>query len=305
MTLPAPTLVAPRRVVPGLEGDVGGKLDVGVYPGRARIDDGDARAHVLLEQALSRLLGDACELNAVVDAHGHGGIRGEEARDGASIFPHQRQDVAEVVLALGVVVAEALQRVGERPRLEGIAARVHLPDRELLGRGVSGLLGLDDSLHPAVAVADDPPVAAGIVHLDRHHRRPGAGLAVLADQPGDRLRGDQWVVAGEDEHGLAAPDHLQRGAQRATGAVSLGLDDGLGPVRKRRREVAVRRDDHRHPLRAGPLCGKDGPGDHRSPTDGVKDLGERGPHPRPLPRSHHECGWGRRAHPQSLGARTR
>ena len=77
--------------------------------------------------------------------------------------------------------------------------------------------------------AHDPPVGARVLELDRHHRRGGARLAVGGEQPGDHLGAIQRVVAGEDEHRLAVARSRSRGgAQRAAGAVGLGLDDRLG-----------------------------------------------------------------------------
>ena len=130
----------------------------------------------------------------------------------------------------------------------------------------------------------------------------GAGVGVAGDQPSDRLRRDQRVIPRENDHGLAAADDVEGGPQRPAGPVRIRLDHGFGAVGKRGREIAVRRDDHGHTARAGLLRRKDGPGDHRSPADRVKDLGDRGAHPRPLPSGHHECGRGR-AHPRIVGRR--
>ena len=73
----------------------------------------------------------------------------------------------------------------------------------------------------AVGVADDAAVAAGSSSSVVITVAAGAGVAVGVDQARDDLGGDQRVVAGEDEDRLAVADHLERGAQRAAGAVGL------------------------------------------------------------------------------------
>ena len=73
-------------------------------------------------------------------------------------------DVGEVVLALRVLGAEPAQRGREQPAAEAVDRRVHLVDRELVGRGV-GLL--DDAVDAAVRVAHDAAVAGGVVARER------------------------------------------------------------------------------------------------------------------------------------------
>ena len=185
---------------------------------------------------------------------------------------------------------ELVERLDQRLGVEGVGAGVDLADREHLGRDLVGVLGLDDPLDVAVGVADDAPVGAGVVELDGHHGRAGAGGAVGLEQRGDDLGGDQRVVAGEDDDGLGVADDVVGGAHRAAGAVGLGLDDGLGALGQARGEVAVGRDDHGDALGAGLARGEHRPGDHRPPADGVQDLGQRGAHPRALARGHDQDG---------------
>ena len=163
-------------------------------------------------------------------------------------------------------------------------------DREHLGLDLVRVLGLDDPLDVAVGVADDAPVGRRVVELDRHHGRAGAGGVVGLEQLGDDLGVDQRVVAGEDDDGLGVADDVVRGADGAAGAVGLGLDHGLGALGQAGREVAVGRDDHRHPLGAGLARGEHGPGDHRPAADRVQDLGQRGAHARALARGHDQDG---------------
>ena len=262
-----------------------------VEAGSVIVDPGE---HVGLVDPVAGVAGDEREVGAVVDAQVHAGVVLAVGDDPAAGCPHQRQDVAEVVLALGVVVADPADRLGERLRGERVDADVDLPDRELLRRRVAVGLRLGDPLDVTVVVADDAAVGAGVLELGGHDRGGRAGGLVGLDQPRDDLRRDEGNVAGEDDDGLSLLDHGQRRQQGPAGAVRLGLDDGLGPLRQRRREVAIRRDDHRDAAGAGLAGGEHGPGDQRPPAERVQDLGQRGAHARPLAGGHDEDGWGGR-----------
>jgi hypothetical protein len=84
----------------------------------------------------------------------------------------QRDDVGQVVLALGVVVLQLAQPVGQAGRRDGHDAGIDLADRLLLGRRV---LLLDDADHVAGRIAHDAAVAGRLVQIDGEHRQ-----AVLA-----------------------------------------------------------------------------------------------------------------------------
>ena len=141
----------------GLEPHVGGDLDLGVDPGRAGVDDGDAGKHVSLEDAAARLGLDRGEVGAVVDPHRHREVVGEVGADRVAGLAQRRQDIGQVVLALGVVVGEAGERLGERAGLEDVGAGIDLADRQLLGSGVAGGLGLDHALDLALSVRTTRP----------------------------------------------------------------------------------------------------------------------------------------------------
>ena len=256
---------------------------------------------MVVEDAAARERGRLGEVAARVDAEVHGGVGGAVGGDALSGLAQDREDVADVVLALGVVVGDRAERVGERSRLEGVGAGVDLADRELLGGRVGGLLRLDDALDVAVAVADDAPVAAGVVELGGHHGRRGAGGLVGLEQARDHLGGDERVVAGEHDDGPVAADDGGRGAHRAAGPVGLGLGHGLDVVGERGGEVVLGREDHGDPPGARLARGDDRPREHRAPAHGVQDLGQIGPHAGPLARGHDEDG--RRAHPRIVERR--
>ncbi len=226
----------------------------------------------------------------MVDPEVRGGVGGHEGGDRTARGAQQRQHIAEVVLARLVVVAQPLQRARQRRGVEGEGAGADLAQGEDLGRHLVGMLGLDDSVDVAVVAADHAAVGAGVVELNRHHRRRRARRAVGGKQLIEHRPGDQGVVAGHDDHGVGVGDQLRGGADRPAGAVGLRLDHGLNAIRKQALQIAVGRDDHGDPVGAGLAGGGNRPGDHRPPAYGVHHLRERGAHPGPLARRHDQDG---------------
>ena len=92
---------------------------------------------------------DRGEVDPVVDPHRHREVVGEVGGDRVAGLAQGREDVGQVVLALGVVVGEAGEGGGQRRRVEGVGAGVDLADRQLLGVGVAGGFGLDHALDVA------------------------------------------------------------------------------------------------------------------------------------------------------------
>ena len=123
--------------------DVGLELDGGVDVGAGGVDHRDALAHPPVVDARAQLGLGLGELGAVVDAERLGGVVGLDREHHVPGLPQHRDDVGEVVLALGVLGAEPPQRRREEPAAEAVDRRVDLVDRELLGIGV-GLL--DDAV---------------------------------------------------------------------------------------------------------------------------------------------------------------
>jgi hypothetical protein len=281
---------APAQRGPGLDRRVGLDLDVGVDPGRGRVDDGDAGEHVAVQDLAAGLGRDLGEVGAVVDAEVDVRVVGAVGDDPQTLLAQHRQHVAEVVLAGGVVVAERVERLDERGGGEDVGADVDLLDRQDVRIDLVGLLGLDDRLDVTLLVADDASVGAGVVELDGHHRRPRVGVPMGRDQPLDDLGADQWMVAGEHDHGLGVADQVVRGAHSASGAVGFGLDHRLGALGQAGGQVSVGRDDHGHTPGPGLARGQHGPSDHRTAGHVVQDLGQRGAHARSLARGHDQDG---------------
>ena len=175
------------------------------------------------------------QLAAVVDAQGLAGV-GEEHR--LDVATEQREHVGQVVLALGVVVADAGQRRPEAGAVEHVHAGPHLGRRH---RARWEVALLDRAHHAAgLGVAVDPAQAARVLRHRGQQRRRGTAAAVVVDEAAERLRPDQRDVAGEDQHLAAVAQVLGHRAKRIAGAARLRLLDALGAVprqpRRRRRD---------------------------------------------------------------------
>ena len=157
-------------------------LDVGVDPGRRGVGDRDAGEHVALEDSPAGLGADHGELDAGVDADVHAHVVHLVDEDAPALLPQRPQHVADVVLARGVVGRDPRQPFGEGAPVEREHVRVHLVDRQHLGRNALGVLGLDDALELAVRVADDAAERLGVVAVERDDGGRGAGPAVEVDQ---------------------------------------------------------------------------------------------------------------------------
>ena len=137
-----------------------------------RVDDRDAGQHVRLVDPVAEGGCGERELGARVHALGLERIACELHGAGLAVGHEQAERVGHVQLALSVVRVEALE---SRPQLVGaedVDAGVDLAQRELLGRGVARLHDLGEL---ALAVADDPPVGAGVGRLEGEDGRGGAG----------------------------------------------------------------------------------------------------------------------------------
>ena len=118
-TEPAPTAVAPRRLVPGsirASAAISTPASTQVEPGSTTVTPASMWR---LEDAAAGLGLDRGELGAVVDPHRHREVVGEVGGDRVARLAQGREDVGQVVLALGVVVGEA----GERGRRAAPASK--------------------------------------------------------------------------------------------------------------------------------------------------------------------------------------
>ena len=288
----APTLVAPRRLVPGsivASAAISTSASIQVEPGSITVTPA---THVAVQDLAARLGGDDGEVGAVVDAEVDVRVGGAGGRRRAAAARAQhRQHVAEVVLAGGVVVVEVVERLDQRLGVERVGAGVDLADRELLGGDLVRVLGLDDPL-------DCRRRRRGRCGRRRRDRRarPSSPSRRRRRRGGSRAarRRSRALISGwspESTTTVSESRTMSWAARTAPPVPSAsGWIDGLGALGQAGGEVAVGRDDHRDPPGAG-LAGREHrPGDHRPTADGVQDLRQRGAHARALARGHDQDG---------------
>ena len=88
----------------------------------ARVDDGDARALVLLDDAVAQQPAGLRQLHAVVDAHRLVGVGGDVRAHDEAGRAVQPDDVGEVLLALRVVGRQPAERLAQVRGVEGVDA---------------------------------------------------------------------------------------------------------------------------------------------------------------------------------------
>ncbi len=167
---------------------------------------GEARLHEALDRR---------ELRAVVDAERHRRIRGDVRFHRNAGGDRQRDDVGQVVLALGVVVLERSDEAAQERRRRCQRAGIDLGDRALLGRRVALL---DDGTHRSVGGAEDAAQARWVGRARRQHHE----LARRRDFGKRRVgrRRDQRAVAVRDERDSVLG---QRGKRKAHGVAGPAL----------------------------------------------------------------------------------
>ena len=135
----------------------------------------------------------------------------------------QRGHVGEVILAVRIISAQAVDVREERLGVEGIESRIDLADVRLLR--TQGLL-LDDCGHAICSpFAQDASVARGVGWLSGEDGHCGTVRGVKVADAADRLRTDQGRVSGEDKK---IGELRQGGARRLDGVAGttlLGLHD--------------------------------------------------------------------------------
>src|SRR5207253_11330458 len=101
----------------------------------------------------------------------------------------------QVILDLVVVRPDLAEGLPEPRGREAVHRRIDLGDLLLSGRRVALL---HDLLAPT-PLTDDPPVTLGLGDDGAQHRRGGAALSMMVDQPPDRLDGQEGHVSRQDE----------------------------------------------------------------------------------------------------------
>ena len=258
----------------GEDRDVGLEHDVGLDPRRRGVHDRDAVLHPAGDDAAVELLAELGELGPVVGSLGLRDVVDQVRTDGQAVLAGQTNGVGQVVLALGVVVADPRERRDEERGVERQDPRVDLVDLALLGRRV---LLLHDRLDVTLMVANDAAVAERVRHpaaQDAH--RPLRRLVLGGERP-QRLTLQQRGVAGRHDHGAGGrAGGLHRDAYGVPGAV-LRLLDGQHRGRHQAGDVrshllALVPDDRDDTARFDGLHGPQHVADHGAPGDGVQHL---------------------------------
>ena len=196
----------------GQERDVGLERDRDVDPGRGRVDDRHPLAHPAVSvrrlSSAARSASWARSLAPSVCATSSVTWAPTDSAVGAG----DRHDVGEVVLPLGVVVADPGERVGEEGPVEGVDAGVDLADRRLASSAsfCSTIAATSPSL-----VAHDPAVAEGVGDLTGQHRDRAPRGLVVREQVRPGSRPEQRGVAGHHHDGAVEvgdprPQRLER-----------------------------------------------------------------------------------------------
>ena len=258
----------------GLDHHVAADLRVERHEHRLGRDHRRARPHGGLAQAALHDGLRGGELHPIVDAH-----RLFLARhDGDAAQPPGARgfdDVGEVILPLGVVVADGLDQRQRLAPVDGHDARIAGARRQL-GRGRVLLLA---DRNQFVALDDEAPVA-GRVGRRKAHRRHGRAVGERAAQGGKRGGREERRVAEDDQQVVVAPRNRLAGGKRGVRRPEpLGLDidvdlrsDGTGGLRH---VVAAGTDDHREGVRAGACAGGQDVGQHGLARNPMKHLGKR------------------------------
>ena len=262
----------------GQQRHVGLEDDVGIDPRGGGVHHADPLEHPAVDDAPVHEPAQLGQLLAVVGTLGLRDVLDREGAHGQAGVTRELDRVGEVVLALGVVVADLAQRLGQELGVEGQDPGVDLPDLALVDARV---LLLDDRHDVAVGVADDPAVAVRVGDDPAEDAHGTLCRLVLGGEGAQRVALEQRGVAVRDQDRAlerlpGGQDGLDGDPHRVTRAVLLLLHR----EQRRRRQlldvgadlVAPVTDDGDDPL--GLDRGHRGQhvADHAAPADGVEDL---------------------------------
>ena len=291
-------LLAHARLAPehrhGEQDRVAPDGDVGAHPDRARVEHRDALVHQALVDALLREARELGELGAVVGAEALSIVLAVNDRGGVAVAAQNLHHVGEVVLVLGIVVADLADMGGEKGAVKGVAAGVALGERR--GLLIRAVLLLDDARDRAILGELDAAVAK---RVGRRHREDGGGVRPARDGVGkgaDGLGLDEGKVAVQDDNGPSVDSGpLQRHAHGVPGAQALRLLDALDVLlvcEMSPHLVGAMPHDHDDALGPGLARGARDPGDERAVEKLVHDLGVAGLHTRSLASGEDDRGHG-------------
>ena len=253
-------------------GHVAREVQIGFEIRRCRIDDRDARAHVVLAQAQVEQRGRRRKLDAIVDAEDARRFGGGHGNDAFSVRDEVRDRIGQVIFGLRVFVAQFGDGRTQFALVVGVETRIHLVDGEFVRRGIPRF---DDARYLR-AVANDAAEARRQRHARRYEcERTRARIDDLTHE----RRVDQRHVAVEDhDRALARRHHPQRHADRVARAELRFLHDRAHlEMPGRRCEFAdligyVAAAHHGNVANAGVVEGPQHVPQHRPPANFVQHL---------------------------------
>ena len=196
ITLPSPTVVAPRRMTFGSRMTSGAEVDGPVEVDRRRVAHRHAVAHVgLVEPDAHGPLGGG-QLRAVVDAVEPAVVLEPDSADDPAVLAGEPDELGQVQLPGR---GRRLQGADPAPQpggVEGVEPGVDLVAGELVGGGV---LGLDDPLDGRRLAAHDPPELRRVGREDAGERDRRIVLAARLEDASRSGAGHERDVAGQDE----------------------------------------------------------------------------------------------------------
>ncbi len=238
-----------RNADPGPKKDIGfdvhvfGELGIVRQPHRLGGNKSDAGEHQFAAPALLPETFRDRQLVTRVDAQ-HLVLIAFDDRSLITVGARQLDGVGQIVLALGVVVANAAEKSGQVSHAEGDHAGIAQIDLAFAGTCVLVLADCDKLV---LAVGDQPPVARRIAGAESQDCDAGAEIEAGA-KPGDRLGANERCVGVEHDHvAVMASNGASRGEDGVRGAALLGLDKDFAGgdfgLRRRRDRFHVRPDD--------------------------------------------------------------
>ncbi len=166
----------------------GSIVDPDAHPGGLRVDDRDALAHPVLDDAVAHARRATASWTRSLTPRVSTRSAGLTLVDRPRRSDQQPDHIGEVLLALDVVRGDPRERAAKLGDVEGVDAGVDLGD---LARGLVGVALLDDRGDLAVGVADDPAVTGRVGELGGQDGRGRVDL-VMASSSAARSR---WSAA--------------------------------------------------------------------------------------------------------------
>ncbi|MNX76259.1 hypothetical protein D3C86_1077620 [compost metagenome] len=258
-------------------------------PGGAGALDGHPGFEPLARGALLVGFAEGHQLQPGVDARDLDLVVGRVGGDDQALAVEGRHRVGQVVLALGVVVADALEGREQLGPVGEVDPGVDFADFAL---GLGGVLVLDDPRQVTGLVAHDAAVARGVLGLEGEHRQSGAGLAVGLEHREQGPGAQEGHVAAQDDDLAREARKRALGLEDGVGSAELlALLDGLDRLAQRGADLlGAVPDDGDRARDAQALHGREHVPDEGLARDPVEDLGQGALHPSSLACGENQCG---------------